>query len=560
MKLKTEKLLQQCRAALLQYSNEQLNTLFLSWLERMVGEEYMDEALDDLCLLLGYGIRSSRSNALYATYTAWWEVEGAADPDGEFECLDENGVAALQHRLINMPIKQFTLISELAYRVCVLDAEAEGQPFPPVGSEWLRILAVWLADGAREPFFKQTEGKESLPALPAPPDSQQLTRQQRKAQRAEQQHALQQRKTQQAEQRRLEQRLVDQAWLRGYLLLLSEVNNQVVTLFRSRCRKNRRPYISVQVIGAEFATIHIELDPIRKAYEAEGKLFFSSNVPIPTFIPTDAMRGRLTSFAAQHSTLAESNPQETFVLSPSGDVLELKQVLLSNFSDAIQDFMALWPEMLKQYEIQLEACKVAYLEQQRQLEEARKPAWLKTIARLSEPGQQATCLALAETVVLPTSWPSLLSKEQLGAFLTFLKLPASSREIKANLVQHLSPYLKTDRTILAQFFEIFAFELAVPPWELETLLGCTTTERKRWTEEEKLPIFGYGSFRKAGSDHDYPVYDRRIVLSLTKDEVEGWRSEHQAMIRERRRVAARAAAANRKAKLQAEQMAHDHIV
>jgi hypothetical protein len=214
MKLKTERLLQQCRAVLLQYSNEQLNTLFLSWLERMVGEEYMDEALDDFCLLLGYGIRSSRSNTLYATYTTWWEIEGSADPDGEFECLDEDGVAALQHRLINMPIKQFTLISELA----------------------------------------------------------------------------------------------------------------------------------------------------------------------------------------------------------------------------------------------------------------------------------------------------------------------------------------------------------VPPWELETLLGCTTTEHKRWTEEEKCPILGYGNFCKAGSNHDYPVYDRRIILSLTRDDIECWRSEHQAMVRERRRVAARAAAANRKAKQQAEQMAHDHIV
>jgi len=558
MKLKTERLLQQCRAALLQYSNEQLNTLFLCWLERMVGEEYMDEALDDLCLLLGYGIRSACSNTLYATYTSWWEVEGSADPDGEFECLHEDGVAALQHRLINMPIKQFALISELAYHVCVQDAEAEGQPFSPVGPEWLRILAVWLANGAQEPFFRQTESKEPLPTLPDPPVSpQQLTRQQRKAQRAEQQRALQQRKTQQAEQRRLEQRLVDQAWQRGYLLLLSEVNNQVVTLLRSKCRKNRRPYISVQVAGAEFANICIELSPIRKAYEAEGKLFFSSNAPIPTFAPTDSMHKRLTSFAAQYSTLAAPNPQETFVHSPPGDVFELKQVSLSDIPKVIQDFMALLPEILKQYEIQLEASKVAYLAQQRELEEARKPAWLKTIVRLSKPGQQATCPALAETVVLPASWPSLLSKEQLGAFLTFLKLPASSREIKANLVQHLSPHLKTDKTILAQFFEIFALELAVPPWELETLLGCTTTERKRWTEEEKFPILGHGSFRKAGSDHDYPVYDRRIILSLTKDDIERWRSEHQAMVRERRRVAARAAAANRKAKQQAEQVAHE---
>ncbi|HEX6554851.1 MAG TPA: hypothetical protein VF026_18940 [Ktedonobacteraceae bacterium] len=39
MKPETEKLLHQCRAALLQYNNEQLNTLFVPWFERMVREE-----------------------------------------------------------------------------------------------------------------------------------------------------------------------------------------------------------------------------------------------------------------------------------------------------------------------------------------------------------------------------------------------------------------------------------------------------------------------------------------------------------------------------------------
>ncbi|HEY4386311.1 MAG TPA: hypothetical protein VGN34_17780, partial [Ktedonobacteraceae bacterium] len=111
MKPKTEKLLQQCRATLLQYSSEQLNTLFLSWFEHMIGEESMDEDLDDLCLLLGYGIRSAHSQVLYATYTAWWEIEGYADPDGEFVCLD---VAALQQRLIMIPIKQLHLVTDLA--------------------------------------------------------------------------------------------------------------------------------------------------------------------------------------------------------------------------------------------------------------------------------------------------------------------------------------------------------------------------------------------------------------------------------------------------------------
>ncbi len=47
-----ERLLHQCRVVLLQYSNEQLNMLFVSWFERMIGEEYMDEALGDRRFIL----------------------------------------------------------------------------------------------------------------------------------------------------------------------------------------------------------------------------------------------------------------------------------------------------------------------------------------------------------------------------------------------------------------------------------------------------------------------------------------------------------------------------
>jgi hypothetical protein len=470
---------------------------------------------------------------LYATYTAWWEVEGNADSDGEFVCLD---VAALQHHLITMPIKQFDLITKLAYQVCLQDAEIENQPCPPTGHEWLRALAVWLGNGVQEPFHEQIRHKELLSTPPVP--QRQLTRKQRRAQ-----------------QRKLENELVEQAWRCGYLLLDPDVSNQVLILVQSRCKKNRRPYISVQKTGSQFADIHIELCTIRRAFEAEGKLF--SGAPEPTLIPTDEIRQRLMLFSAQYSVRSETTDQASFVLSRRGDVFELKQVLQVDIPRAVQDFLALWPEILTQYEVQLEASRVTYLARQRELEEARKPAWIKAITQLSTQEQEATYPDLPETVVLPEEWATLLSKEQLGAFLAFLKLPASSREIKANLVQHLLTHLEMDKTAKAQFFEVFAFELAVPPWELETLLGCTTTERKRWTEEKKLSILGYGSFRKAGSDREYAVYDRRVILTLTSSDIEIWRSEHQALVHERRKTAARAAAATRKAKRQEEQMVYD---
>ncbi len=530
MKPETERLLQQCRSMLLQYDNERLNALFVSWFERMIGEEDMDEDLDDLCLLLGYGVRSTSSHILYATYTAWWEVEGSNDPDGEFECLD---IAALQHRLITMPIKQFSLVSELAYQVC--SRYAERQSRLPIGQDWLRALAAWLGSGAQEPFDKQEWHKNSSTTLATPPPTQQqqLTHKQRKAQ-----------------QRKIENKLVEQAWQCGYLLLEPDVSNQVLTLVQSRCKKNRRPYISVQKMGSQSANIRIELGTIRKIYEAEGKLF--SGAPEPTLVPTDAIRQRLALLSEQYSLRSELVQQEAFILSPRRDVLELKQISQVNVPQAVQDFMVLWPEILTQYEKQLEVSRAAYQIRQRELEEARKPAWMKTIARLSAQGQATTCPELAATTTLPADWPTLLSKEQLGAFLTFLKLPASSREIKANLVQHLSTHMEKDKTALAQLFEVFAIELAVPPWELETLLGCTTTERKRWTEEEKLPVLAYASFHKGGSDHEYAVYDRRVILALTSSDIELWRNEHQALIRERRRTSAQAAAARKKAQRQEE--------
>jgi hypothetical protein len=247
MKPETERLLHQCRSALLQQSDEQLHTLFVSWFERLVGEESIEETLDDLCLLLGYGIRSVESQILYATSTAWWEVEGCADLDGEFECVE---VSALQHRLIAMLIKQFALLADLAYYVCVLEAEVEGQPYPPTGQEWLRTLAAWLSTGAREPFHNQSWRNETYP--PSHAAQSQLTRKQRRAQ---------------------QQKLVEQAWQRGYLLLGPAVGAQVPILVQSRCRKNRRPYISVQQEDEQFASIRIDVLTVRRAFEREGKLF-----------------------------------------------------------------------------------------------------------------------------------------------------------------------------------------------------------------------------------------------------------------------------------------------
>src|SRR5260370_25039999 len=185
-----------------------------------------------------------------------------------------------------------------------------------------------------------------------------------------------------------------------------------------------------------------------------------------------------------------------------------------------REVVAIWAGILaeqKQREARQEALRRAALE----------PIWKRELKRLREPGQRLELPLLTEEVILPTEWDALLSRDQLSAFLTFLESPARSREPKATLVQRVGGRLETDQTTRAQFFEVFKRELAVPPWECESLLACTPTERKRWTEEGKLPVLDRRSFRKAGSRMEYPVFDRRVILSLPRSELDLWRGGHQ---------------------------------
>ncbi len=88
----------------------------------------------------------------------------------------------------------------------------------------------------------------------------------------------------------------------------------------------------------------------------------------------------------------------------------------------------------------------------------------------------------------------------------------------------------------------------VPQFEVGTLLKCTTGERKWWTEEGKLPVAGHGTFRKAGAEHIYQLYERRGSFTLTTSDIEAWRNEHKVLVGERRKASARLTAAARKAK------------
>src|SRR5258708_1899153 len=140
----TEALLYQCHAALLQYSDEQLDALLEYWFRFMIGEETMDEELDDLCLSLDYRVQSWGAKTSYGTYTAWWEVEGFLSQRGEgFIPAD---VMSLHQRLLNMPIEQFRLMMELVYQSRSVEVGLQGEPRLLTGNGFLHELVAWLGN------------------------------------------------------------------------------------------------------------------------------------------------------------------------------------------------------------------------------------------------------------------------------------------------------------------------------------------------------------------------------------------------------------------------------
>jgi len=491
MTSETESLLYDCRAALLQRSDEQLAALLECWFEFMVGDESIEEVLDDLCLLLGYRVRSWGAKISYATYTAWWEVDGYLAPEGGvFVCAH---AASLRQHLLSIPIEQFGLVMELAYQVRLVKAKLHGEPRLPTGHTLLRELATWLKD---------TISRPESPQQRAQPHPYWVTK--TKGQR-----------------RMREQEIVAQARQRGYLVVSPGTTRWVKDTFRHNCKVDSRPYICVEAKGPQLAGVLADTRTLDRW----------SNWTLLSQI-----RDRLEALAEPYLARSNSCQHEASFHWVSLRMVVLDNVLAEDAQQVAQDLVAL--------------CSNVQDEARRQPSRGKKslsmwpePVWMKALERVRAQGQD--CPPLPETVVLPNQWPSSLTNVQLSAFLAFLGLPARSRESKAALALRLLTRLETDQTARAQFFEVFARELAVPPWELETLLGCTPTERKRWTEEGKLPVLHYPGF---GNQSSYPVFDRRVIMEVSGAELEAWRTEHRTRVQEHRRAGAQAAAATRRAK------------
>ncbi len=179
--------------------------------------------------------------------------------------------------------------------------------------------------------------------------------------------------------------------------------------------------------------------------------------------------------------------------------------------------------------------------------EQNLPPWL---VKLKQDRAQMEMTNAPRMLTLPDHLPSLLSKPQIAVFLGLAK---SSKESKEVLIQQLLTLLANDESAKARFFEEFVQELAVGPGEVEAHLACTETERKLWTSDGKLPILATRTFRKAGRDLQYPVHDRRVILMLTQAEIEQWRTQHQSLVRLRRKTGVKKALVSREANEQTRQ-------
>ena len=494
MTSETESLLYDCRAALLQHSDEQLAAQFACWFELLIDDESMEEVLDDLLLLLGYRVRSWGTKISYASYTAWWEVEGYLAPEGGvFDCAD---AASLRQHLLSIPIEQFGRVMELIYHVRLVAAQLHGESGLPRGHALLREFATWLKD--------VTSGPASL-------------------QQRAQVHPYWVTKTK-AQRRMREREMVVQAGQRGYLIVYAGTAPRVKNTFRYDCKVNSRPYIYVEAKGPQIARVLVDTRTL-DSWSVWPQL--------------SQLRERLEALAEPYLARSNACQHEASFYWASRRMVVFDNVLAEDAQQMAQDLVAL--------------CSDAREEVRRQSSRRKKslpmwpePAWMKALEGVRAQGQD--CPPLPEAVILPDQLPSFLTRVQLSAFLAFLGLSARSREVKAALALRLLTRLETDQTARAQFFEVFARELAVLPGELETVLGCTSTERKRWTEEGKLPVLHYRGF---GNQRSYPVFDRRVIIEVSAADLEEWRTEHRARVQEHRRAGAQAAAATRRAKRQA---------
>lgn len=137
----------------------------------------------------------------------------------------------------------------------------------------------------------------------------------------------------------------------------------------------------------------------------------------------------------------------------------------------------------------------------------------------------------------------------------FLGIAPSSKLKKSEFIEQLKQKFEEDPSIFQRYHEAFREELSMSPYDVQQALGCTKTERKRWTDEERLHIVCYESVKSYGTYMEVPRYDRwQIEHELTPKVLAGWREEHKAKTSKNRSAGAKKAVKTR-AKNDAERQA-----
>lgn len=116
----------------------------------------------------------------------------------------------------------------------------------------------------------------------------------------------------------------------------------------------------------------------------------------------------------------------------------------------------------------------------------------------------------------------------------FPQVKVSSKDTKDWLIATLLEHPQ----LWDSFFQRFNQALALHPPDVEYILQCSRTERKRWESEGKLPVVGSDSVRKHGRDLVFSLFDLRAIARLSPEDISAWRSTHAQLLKRSRKIGA----------------------
>lgn len=82
----------------------------------------------------------------------------------------------------------------------------------------------------------------------------------------------------------------------------------------------------------------------------------------------------------------------------------------------------------------------------------------------------------------------------------------------------------------------FEDSTGIGPKDTESILECTTTERKRWEKSGKLDVSNYFEAGTRRHPINIPMYSRLQLESITEEEIQAWRDEHETNKENKRKL------------------------